>query len=97
MAVFWLEGNIWSGKNRREITLQSKNIMQTTNTTPKLKMSSRLPSFVCYMLTIVGTGLLIAGFAVNPRGEIHSSILIAYGETLAFVAALFGINFKSKI
>ena len=33
-------------------------------------------------LIVVGCGLLIAGFVVPPPGEIHNSVLIAFGEIL---------------
>ena len=45
-------------------------------------------------LVCVGAGLLIAGFTVDPAGEIHSSVLVAFGEILTFAGALFGIDYK---
>ncbi|MCM1310831.1 MAG: hypothetical protein NC301_07400 [Bacteroides sp.] len=49
-------------------------------------------------LTLAGVALLIAAFYVPPTGEIHSSVLVAYGETLTFAGALLGIDahYKSK-
>ena len=63
----------------------------------KARLDHRL--FVALALTIVGSGLLIAGFIVPPLGVIHSSVLVAFGETSTFVAALLGIdyNYKYKI
>lgn len=51
------------------------------------------------MLTIVGSALLIAGFFAPPTGIIDSSVLVAFGETSTFVAAVLGIdyNYKYKI
>lgn len=51
------------------------------------------------VLIIVGCFLLIAGMFVPPVGKIDNSILIAFGEILTFVGALFGIdyNYKHKI
>lgn len=48
------------------------------------------------LLIVVGSALLIAGFLVPPMGEIHPSILIAFGEILTFVGALFGIDYHYK-
>lgn len=48
------------------------------------------------MLIFVGCGLLIAGFIMHPPGEIHNSVLIAFGETLTFAGALFGIDYHYK-
>ena len=47
-------------------------------------------------MTAVGAGLLIAGFIVAPTGEIHSSVLVAFGETMTFAGALFGIDYKYR-
>jgi hypothetical protein len=51
---------------------------------------------VAVILTIVGSGLLIAGFIVPPLGIIDSSVLVAFGETCTFVAALLGIDYNYK-
>lgn len=51
---------------------------------------------VAVILTIVGSGLLIAGFVVPPLGVIDSSVLVAFGETSTFVAAILGIDYNYK-
>jgi hypothetical protein len=48
------------------------------------------------LLIVVGSGLLIAGFSVPPTGVIDSSVLVAFGEILTFVGALFGIDYHYK-
>ena len=62
--------------------------------TYKQKLDSRL--IIAVVLTIVGSGLLIAGFIVPPLGMINSSVLVAFGETSTFVAALLGIDYNYK-
>lgn len=62
--------------------------------TYKQKLDLRL--IVAVVLTIVGSGLLIAGFIVPPLGMIDSSVLVAFGETSTFVAALLGIDYNYK-
>lgn len=47
-------------------------------------------------LIALGCGLLIAGFILPPPGEIHNSVLIAFGEILTFAGALFGIDYHYK-
>ena len=37
--------------------------------------------------------LLIAGFVVPPPGEIHNSVLVAFGEILTFAGAVFGMKY----
>ena len=52
--------------------------------------------WVAAALTVVGCGLLVAGFVVDPAGEIHNSVLVAFGEILTFVGSLFGIDYHYK-
>lgn len=56
----------------------------------------RLQLVSAVVLIAVGCGLLVAGFVVPPLGEIHPSLLIAFGEILTFVGALFGIDYHYK-
>lgn len=48
------------------------------------------------LMIVIGCSLLIAGFFVPPLGVIDSSVLIAFGEILTFVGALFGIDYHYK-
>ena len=48
------------------------------------------------LMIVIGCSLLIAGFVVPPLGVIDSSVLIAFGEILTFVGALFGIDYHYK-
>lgn len=43
-------------------------------------------------LTLFGIALIIAAFVVPPTGIIDPTVLTAYGETLTFAGALFGID-----
>ncbi len=49
----------------------------------------------CIMIAF-GCCLLAAGFVVAPMGEIHSSILVAFGEVMTFAGALIGIDYYYK-
>lgn len=60
----------------------------------KRKLTIQLLSAV--LMIIIGCTLLIAGFIVPPLGVIDSSVLIAFGEILTFVGALFGIDYHYK-
>lgn len=59
------------------------------------KLTTQLLSAVS--LITVGCGLLVAGFIIAPTGEIHNSILVAFGEILTFAGALFGIDYHYRI
>jgi hypothetical protein len=47
-------------------------------------------------LCVFGGILLIAGFICPPLGEIHHSVLIAFGEILTFAGSLIGIDYKYR-
>lgn len=55
-----------------------------------------LQLIIVAILVVIGCGLLIAGFMVPPLGVIDSSVLVAFGETSTFVAAILGIDYKYK-
>ena len=54
----------------------------------QLAISVALCTFGCMMLT--------AGFICPPLGEIHHSVLIAFGEILTFSGSLIGIDYKYR-
>ena len=47
-------------------------------------------------LCVFGSIMLIAGFIAPPIGEIHHSLLIAFGELLTFSGSLIGIDYKYR-
>lgn len=49
------------------------------------------------LLVLSGIVLLFSGFWIAPKGEIHSSVLVAFGETCTFAGALFGVDYSYKI
>ena len=49
---------------------------------------------ITVFLVLVGCGLLIAGIVIDPSGEIHNSVLIAFGEILTFVGTVFGMKYR---
>lgn len=60
------------------------------------RLQSKKPTITllaAIFLIAVGSGLLIAGFIVPPPGEIHNSVLVAFGEILTFAGAVFGMKY----
>lgn len=43
-----------------------------------------------------GLALIFVALIIEPKGEIHYSVLVAYGETLTFAGALLGIDYKYR-
>lgn len=48
-------------------------------------------------LAFVGVVLLFCGMFLPPSGEIHPSVLTAFGEISVFAAGLFGIDYSYKV
>lgn len=60
-------------------------------------MKRNLQLISAVIMTGIGAGLLIAGFIVAPSGEIHNSVLIAFGEILTFAGSVFGIDYLYRV
>lgn len=45
---------------------------------------------------VFGAILVAAGFIVEPTGEIHPSVLTAFGEILTFAGAVIGVDYHYK-
>ena len=58
----------------------------------KLRFQLRMASVILN----AGLLLLVAGFTVPPMGVIHSSVLIAFGETCTFAGSLIGMDYSYK-
>ena len=48
------------------------------------------------VLVAFGCLLILAGFLVKPIGEIHPSVLTAFGEILTFAGAVIGVDYRYK-
>ena len=59
-------------------------------------MKLDLQLIAAFILSIGGLILLFCGVFIDPQGEIHSSLLVAFGETATFAGALFGIDYVYK-
>ena len=59
-----------------------------------MKTNSQL--IAALALSIGGLILLFCGVFIDPQGEIHTSLLVAFGETATFAGALFGIDYVYK-
>ena len=47
-------------------------------------------------MAIFGCVMIVAAFIVPPTGEIHPSVLTAFGEILTFAGAVLGIDYNYK-
>lgn len=70
--------------------------MSTKQTRQNRKLTIQL--ILAVSMAIFGSVMIVAAFLVPPTGEIHPSVLTAFGEILTFAGAVLGIdyNYKSK-
>lgn len=59
-------------------------------------MSKQLQIVCAVACVALGLVLIFAALIIEPKGEIHYSVLVAYGETLTFAGALLGIDYKYR-
>ena len=59
-------------------------------------MKTNLQLIAAFVLSIGGLVLLFCGIFIDPQGEVHTSLLVAFGETATFAGALFGIDYVYK-
>ncbi|MCD8044392.1 MAG: hypothetical protein LUH10_15185 [Tannerellaceae bacterium] len=48
------------------------------------------------LLCVAGVILLFSGMILPPTGELHPSVLIAFGEICTFAGGLFGVDYCYK-
>lgn len=48
------------------------------------------------LVTLGGMILLFWGCSIDPEGQIHDSLLVAFGEAMTFAGALFGVDYTYK-
>ena len=60
------------------------------------KIMKKVQLILSASLCVFGGLLLFAGFCCPPLGEVHHSVLIAFGEILTFSGSLIGIDYKYR-
>jgi len=55
-------------------------------------MKDRLAAITAVIMLASGMGLTIAGFIVEPRGEVHDSVLWYTAQTLIYAGSVFGVK-----
>lgn len=60
------------------------------------KMTPNTQLITASVLSVGGLVLLFCGTFIDPQGQIHESLLVAFGETATFAGALFGIDYTYR-
>jgi len=55
-----------------------------------------LQLITAFVLALGGLIMLFCGIYISPLGEIHDSLLVAFGEVATFAGALFGIDYTYR-
>lgn len=63
---------------------------------PTMKRENLIQLLTAAVLSLGGLILLFCGLFIDPEGQIHESLLVAFGETATFAGALFGIDYVYK-
>ena len=61
-----------------------------------LQMKVNLQLITAAVLSLGGLILLFCGVFIDPEGQIHESLLVAFGEVATFSGALMGIDYVYK-
>ena len=59
-------------------------------------MRIELQLIAAFVLSLGGLVLLFCGIYIDPEGQIHETVLVAFGETATFAGSLFGIDYYYK-
>ena len=59
-------------------------------------MKLTIQLIAAFLLSLGGLIMLFCGVFIDPQGEIHSSLLVAFGEVATFSGALMGIDYVYK-
>lgn len=62
--------------------------------TPEIKLNIQLG--IAIVLVAAGLILLFCGFWIDPQGEIHNSVLVAFGECCTFAGSLIGVDYHYR-
>ena len=65
-----------------------------------MKWNKNTKEIISYIFALIafifGIGISIWGFATEPKGEVHNSVLWMLGQALTFTAAIIGVSFHIK-
>ena len=51
---------------------------------------------IAALVVLGGLVLLYVGVSIDPKGEIHETVLVAFGEAATFAGSIMGIDYHYK-
>ena len=61
-----------------------------------MKDTHYLQLLIAAVVVIMGMILLYVGISIDPKGEIHETVLVAFGEAATFAGSIMGIDYHYK-
>ena len=61
-----------------------------------MKDTRYIQLLIAALVVVMGMILLYIGVSMDPKGEIHETVLVAFGEAATFAGSLFGIDYYYK-
>ena len=61
-----------------------------------MKQYPNIQLITAAILAIGGLIMLFCGVYIDPQGQIHETLLVAFGEVATFAGALMGIDYTYK-
>ena len=64
--------------------------------TIKMKDTRYIQLLIAALVVVMGMILLYIGVSMDPKGEIHETVLVAFGEAATFAGSIMGIDYHYK-
>ena len=61
-----------------------------------MKQWLNIQLITAFVLSVGGLVMLFCGIYISPLGQIHESLLVAFGEVATFAGSLMGIDYHYK-
>ena len=61
-----------------------------------MKTNINIQLITAFVLSLGGLVMLFCGIYISPLGQIHESLLVAFGEVATFAGSLMGIDYHYK-
>ena len=62
-----------------------------------MKNAQLIQLLIAAVLSLAGIALLFLGTILAPQGEIHETVLIAFGEIATFAGSIIGIDYHYRV
>ena len=61
-----------------------------------MKDTRYIQLLIAALVVVMGMILLYIGVSMDPKGEIHETVLVAFGEAATFAGSIIGIDYHYR-